>query len=322
MARNKGTALRQDLRELMQESPMGSVNFMADEILPPIPVKETSSIIPVLSTSAGMKMIDVKRAPKGTFKRGEWVYGTDAYYTYEYGYEEPVDNVEALKNEEIFNEEVVSAQIAFNQVKLAREKRVADAVFNATTFAAAADLYTTPQEWDDATNANPFLDITAAHDDLFAKTGVPRSACHLLINDVVFRNILRADRVRNDVKYTMTIDTMSDQVKSQFLADFLGIKKVHVATSFYDSTALGIEDATFSKMWSNEYGMLYLPCPPSPSWKIAGLGRQPVWKKFSPDYKIESYLEEQSDSIVIRVREYKGEYVNKVFGVLMDNMTT
>jgi len=322
MARNKGTKLRNDLKELVQETPMGSVTFMADEILPPLPVKEKSALVPVLSTSAGMKLFDMKRAPRGTFKRGEWVWGTQTYYTYEYGYEEPVDNVEAQENEEIFNEEVVSTQIAVNQLKLAREKRVADAVFNATTFAAAADLYTTGQEWDDATNADPFKDITAAHDDLFAKIGVPRSACHLLINDVVFRNILRADRVRNDVKYTTAIDTMTEQVKTQFLADFLGIKKIHVATSFYDSSNLGIKDATFAKMWSNEYGMLYLPCPPSPSWRLPGLGRQPVYKKFSPDYRVESYPEEQSDSIIVRAREYKGEFVNKTFGVLLDNLTT
>jgi len=322
MAKYKGSTLRQDLQDLLVESPMETIKFMGDIVLPPISVRTTSANIPVLSTSAGMKSLDLKRGRRGTFERGEWVWSSDSYNTYEYGYEEPVDLTEALEHSEIFNEEFVAAQIAQSQLKIAREARVAAAVFNVTTFAAAADSYTVTQEWDDATNADPYLNITQAYADLKTKTGVARSACHLLINDVVFRNIMRADRVRNDIKYTITLDTMPIEQKQQVLADFLGIKKIDVATSFYDTTKIGIEAGEFSDLWSNEYGMLYLPCPTINSWRVKGLGRQPVWSKYSPDYVVESYSEEQTRSTIVRCREYRGEKVNKTFGVLMDNMTT
>lgn len=320
MAIYKGIALRNDLKELILETPMGTVDFMADKILPTVPVKEKSGRVPVLASSAGMKQLELKRAPRGTFQRGEWVWGNDNFETFERGYEEIVDNVEALENSEIFNEEVISAQIAVNQLKLAREKRVADAVFNATTF--ASDLVTPTNEWDDATNATPFANITTAYDAFFAKSGRARTELHFLMNDIVFRNVIRSDEVRNSVIYTSAIENMSPEKKAQFLADFFVIKKIDIATSFSDSTDLGIEEATFARLWSNEYGMLYLPSPSIPSWKVPGLGRQPAYSKFTKDYKLESYAEEQTDSVIIRARDYRGEYINTKFGVLLDNLTT
>ncbi|GAG12709.1 unnamed protein product, partial [marine sediment metagenome] len=253
-------------------------------------------------------------------ERAEWVYGTDSYAAFEYGYEEIVDNVEALENEDIFNEEQIAAEIARNQLLLAREKRVADAVFNATTFVAAADHESITTEWSNIA-CTAFANITTVHDKLFAKIGVPRSKCRLLINDIIFRNIMRATEVRADVKYTVAVDKLNAAQKASYLAEFLGIEGVDVVTSFADSTKLGVEEAVFARLWSSEYAMFYIPCPNAGSWKVPGLGRQPVYKKFSPDYRIESYDEDQSDSRIIRVREYRGEYINTVFGVLMDNMT-
>ena len=318
----KGTALRNDVKDIIEESPMDLVEYQASMVLPELPVKEKSGLIPVLSTSAGMKQLDLKRAPRSTFKRAEWVWGNKTYASFEYGYEEPIDNVEALENEDIFDEEVVAGNIARSQLFLAREKRVADAVFNTTTFTGASNFFNVTNEWDDATSATPYADITTAHDKLFAKSGIPRAQCHLLINEVIFRNIMRSDKVRADVKYTKDIGSAPLVEKAAYLAAFFGIKAVHVTTSFVDSTALGVENATFSRLWDNEYAMFYFPCPNVNSWRVKGLGRQPVYAKFADDYKLEDYPEPQTDSLIIRAREFRGEFVNPQFGVLIGNMTS
>ena len=83
------TKLRSDLKTLIEASPMGTVNLVANKILPETPVIEKTAQVPELSTGAGMKLLDTKRAPDGSFKRGAWVWGAQTYYTYEYGYEEP-----------------------------------------------------------------------------------------------------------------------------------------------------------------------------------------------------------------------------------------
>jgi len=322
MAKYKGTTLRNDLKELMKETPMGNVDFMADKILTPISVKEQTGYIPRLSTSAGMKLLDLKRAPRGSFQRGVWTWNSSLYATYEYGYEEPVDNVEKLKNSDIFNEEVVAGQIAAHQLKLAREKRVVDAVHNTTSFTGANNTLAITHEWDDATNADPFADVNTGAAKIKIKAGIPKSKLHLQLNENILRNVMRCDRVRNDIKYTKSIDELNEPQQAKLLATFLGIAEVHVATAFYDTTALGVDDAVFGDFWSDEYMMLYLPAPAVNSWKVPGLGRQPVWSKYANDYRVESYDEEQSDSRIIRVREYRSEFINTKFGFLFSNATT
>jgi len=316
----KGTALRNDVKEIIEETPMDLVEYAAGMVLPEITVTEKSGEIPVLSTSAGMKQLDLKRAPRSTFQRAQWVWGSKNYACYEYGYEEPIDNTEALENSDIFDEEVVVANIARSQLFLAREKRVADAVFNTTTFTGAANFFNITTEWSNVA-CTPYADTTTAHDKLFAKTGIPRAQCHYIMNEVVFRNVMRSTEVRADVKYTRDIGSAPMAEKAAYLAAYLGVKKIHIVASFADSTALGVEDASFSRLWSNEYAMFFFPCPAVNSWRVKGLGRQPVYAKFSSDYILEDYPEPQSDSLIVRAREYRGEFINPTFGVLMGNMT-
>ena len=55
----------------------------------------------------------------------------------------------------------------------------------------------------------------------------------------------------------------------------------------------------------------------SNSWNTKGVARQPIWAKFSTDYRMESYDEEASDSRIIRAREYRGEKIFTKYGVLI-----
>ena len=327
MAIKKGSlTLRYDLKDIVIESPMDDVVFVADDMLPPIPCNERTAQMPVIPTSAGMKVLDLKRNADGTFKRAVWVWGDDVYRTYEYGYEEKIDNVEAMANADMFDEEVISAKISYNQLKIGREARVVAAMHNTTTFTGATNTLAIINEWDDATNADPYGDITSGHAQLFKKCGKPRSQLKLQINETILRNVMRADKVRADIKYTTPIDKMTEVEQRRYLAQFLGIKEVVVATSFYDQTLLGIEDAEFIPLWSNEYAMLYYPCPYVGSWKVPGVGRQPFWKKFegrdSDGVRTESYDVEENDSRIVRVREYRGEWINTKYGFLFSNMTT
>jgi len=320
MASYKGTALRYDLKELAIESPMDSVPFVADQILPPIQVRETAGTIPVLSTSAGMKQLNIKRQKRGSFERGSWVWGSDSYTTSEYGYEEPIDNVEALENSDIFDEEVISTKIAINQIKLAREKRVADAVMNTTTFTAAADKVDITHEWDDATNCTPWANIEAAYQKLFAKIGFAKTQCDLILPDYAVKYVMRSDEINDNSKYTINLERMGQDAMVEYLVAYFGINSIKVVSSFDDSNGLGVEDASFAKLWNEDTGMLCKISDGSNSWKMPGLGRQPVYSKFATDFRVESYDEEQTDSRIVRAREYRGEYINSTFGVMLNNL--
>jgi hypothetical protein len=63
--------------------------------------------------------------------------------------------------------------------------------------------------------------------------------------------------------------------------------------------------------------MLALLSPTTQSWKMPGLGRQPVFQKLAKDYLMESYDEESKDKSIVRCKEYRGEKLFKEFGFLI-----
>jgi hypothetical protein len=320
---NKGSVLRNDLKEIIIESAMDSVEFSADKIMPTKKVSEKSGNVPVLPTGTGLKNLDVSRNNNGTFKRGIWVYDTDSYSTRQLGYEEPIDNTEA-EELDFLDDEIVSAKICYSQMRVAREKRTADAILNTSVFTGTANTLVLSNEWDDASNCTPYADVTSMHSKLKAKCGVPRNQMTLIMNENVFRNVIRSDEVRSDLKYTTPIDRMGEGEKKSVLTQFLGIKDVIVVTSFYDSSKLGIKNATFTDMFSDEYMQACYLAPSIESWKVPGLARRPIYTKVrgGGDFWVETYFEKNKDATIVRVREYSGEYVNLRYGVLVSNVTT
>ena len=311
------TKIRDDLKTIVEKTPMSNIQFIGDRILPPTPVNTPTAQIPELTTGTGTKNLDTKRAPSGSFKRGEFTWDASTYYTYEYGYEEPVDNVSMLINNDILNEEMMAGIVAVSQLKIAREVRIAAALFNTTLFTGAAHTEAADVVWSTAANAVVRKDVNDAYEKLFVKTGIPRTNCHLLMNELAFRYAMASTEVRADVKYTLPIDQMSEGQKQGYLATYLNIGGIDIAASFADTAKLGITDATFGRLFGTSYALLYVPTPGIASFKFPGIGRQPVYSKFSNDYILESYPEERTDSIIVRAREYRGEFVDVTYGVLI-----
>jgi len=314
---NSGYTVRDDLKEIIVESPMEEIKFIADTILPPISVKNVSGQIPILSSGAGMKNLDTKKARRGTFKRSDYVYGGDSYNSFHYGYEEPVDEVEALELEDIFDEEIVAAEVAKNQMELAREIRVANTLFSTSTFdSASADQQTAGLAWDDV-DCDIWTNVDDAYEKVRSKCGRTKSQLSLIVPEYDFRQGMRSTKVREDVKYTSDITSKPMAVKAQFLADFLGIKEIILADAVVDGQPEGIKDAVFTGVWDVTQALLAYFAPPSNSWRAPGVGRQPVWAKFAKDFKVESYDEKNTASRIVRVREHRGIKVFKKFGCLI-----
>jgi hypothetical protein len=264
-----------------------------------------------------MKNLDLKKAPRGSFKRSEWVHDTESYTTAHYGYEETIDEIEALENDDIFDEEMISARVASSQLRLAREKRVADAVFNTTTFASGNDTQAAAAVWSNASTANIFLDFDNAFVKIHAKTGIPKAALTGIVTETALRSVIRSEKVLANIKYTMAPELMTAEQQAQMIASFLGIKGLIVADSVIDTTLTGIAKGVFTGIWNPQLAMLAYISQAAPSWKSKGLGRQPRWSKFSNDFRVESYDEESTASRVVRVREQSGEKVFKTFGTII-----
>ena len=106
---------------------------------------------PKIPIEAVINIQDTKRGAEGEYNRGAWSFETDTYDCEEYGWEEPVDDVQAALYSDYFDAEAVSAEIASDVILRGHEKRVADIVQNTAN---AAGSTAVANEWDDAANAN------------------------------------------------------------------------------------------------------------------------------------------------------------------------
>lgn len=317
---NKPT-IREDVKEVVDETAIDTNRYSADILAPGIAVKNTSGDIKTKSSGNGLKNLDLKKAPRGTFKRTEFHNGEDSYQTYHYGLEVPIDMTEALENSDFFDEEVDAGVGAKSLLLVGREKRVADALFNSTTFAGVTNQVAVSNGVWTAAAAALWTDVNAAYLILKKKFPIRKMMLTLSLTEDVFSLVMRSTEVRADVKYTNDISSADESAQMRYLAAYLGIKNIVLTSSQLDSTAEGTKEASFADIWNPAFAMLMLVAPASNSWNTKGVARQPIWTKFATDYRMESYDEEASDSRIVRAREYRGEKINTKYGVLITGVS-
>jgi len=318
---NSAVTLRQDLTELMEEITFDELGLQADVIAPGVGVSEIAASFPVLPREVRMKVPDTARHSDGSYASGQWEWNQDAYICYEFGFQEPVDNVSNMVHSKFIDQEEISTQLAYEGLLLGRESRVASALFNTTTFTGATNTVAITHEWDDATNAVPLANIDAAYAILRAKCGLARSRMSLILSDDLIDYFFKTTEVVGLSKYTIIAQTMGKAAKLQWMADYLGIKEVIETSALYDTAALS-SAASIGKFWSNEYAMLCLLDKSSTSLKTRGVIRQVVYSPYSSNYVLESYEKPDFNQTIIRAREYRGIKVMTDYGVLLTNMKT
>ena len=320
--RNEAT-LRTDLMTLVEELDFSELGLAADIVAPKVMVPDVAGAWPVLPRESVGKIPDTRRQSDGSFPRGEWDWSSDSYNCVEYGFEMPVDKTQAQRNRKYINEEVVSASLAKQGVLLARENRVAKAVFNTTTFADTnTNRVNVVNEWDDAANATPFADIEQAARMLTGKAGIRKAHISVILPTYAVDKAVRTDEIRADNKYTQNILITPRATQLQFLAQFWGVKEVVEVASLYDTTGLGVQ-SSFGEMWSDTLGMVCVrEASAMPSMMNRSVAVQPTWSEYAQDILIEDYPHPETRSHVYRALEYRGIKVRTEYGVLLNNLKT
>jgi hypothetical protein len=265
---------------------------------------------------------NTSRGPNGTYSREQWEYDTATFTTKEYGFEEPIDLVEAMVNSEWVDEEEIAARFAVQGLLLARESRVANAVYDPTTFAGAANTLAITYQWDSPTNAVPYADIEFAWQACRGKCGLSKKQFSLILTEDLINYAIRTNEIANSMVYTESILTMNLERKKSLLTTYFGIKDIVVVNSLFESTKPGNAAPALGNLWSNEYAMLAILSPGGNTWKERGLGRQPEYVKYASNYLIEDYPEQNKKAHIIRAAEYRGVTINTDYGFLLSNMKT
>jgi hypothetical protein len=265
---------------------------------------------------------DTKRAPGSGYARGNWTFEPATYATEEHGAEEPVDDRESKMYADYFQAEQISTMRAFSAVLRNAEQRVADAVFNTTTWTGASLTTAITHEWDDATNCVPLTDVEAAVQKIYDNSGLWANA--LVINRKVFRNLRNSAQVIDRIESNGAGNAAkASDITAQMLAAAFDLDYIIVAGTSKNGAKEG-QAASPSQIWSGEYAMI---CRVSTSADMRDpcIGRTFHWAQDGSSIggTVESYRDERVRGDVIRVRHDVDELVlYPQAGHLLSNITT
>jgi hypothetical protein len=314
--------LRPDLAGSLMEFDleMNLNGFVGSQVLPVINVDRESGKFGKIPLEQLLQSADTKRAAGAGYSRGNWSFTDESFVCEEYGHEEPVDDREAKIYADYFDAELVSTLRARSTIMVEAEKRIAAAVYNETTF--SGQITTVTNEWDDATNCTPIVDVNTAINLAYDRTGIwPDS---LVINKKVFRNLRASDKVKDAIASSGAGDpTKQSDITVQMIAQCFDLRNVFVAGGSTNSATEG-QAAVPAQIWSDEYAMVFKAAS-SDDIREACLGRTFHYggDGSQANGAVESYRDENVRADIVRVRHDVDEKIlYSEVGQLLKNITT
>ncbi len=296
--------------------------YIATQVFPVIEVMAQAGNFGKIPIEQLLQQRDTKRAPGSGYSRGNWKFTPATYATEEHGAEEPVDDREAKMYADYFVAEQISTMRAFASVLRNAEARVADAVFNATTWNGASLTTAVTNEWDDTANATPLTDVEAAVQKIYDNSGLWANA--LVINRKVFRNLRNCEQVIERINASGAgSPSKATDITVQMLAQVFDLPYIIVAGTSKNGAKEG-QSASPTQIWSGEYAMV-CKVATGPDMREPCIGRTFHWSDDGSSIggTVESYREESVRADIIRVRHDVDEIVlYPEAGHLLSNITT
>ena len=296
--------------------------YIATQVFPVVDVAMSSGNFGKIPIEQLLQQRETRRSPGSGYARGNWRFDPATYATYEHGAEEPVDDNEAKMYAEYFQAEQISTMRAYSAVLRNAEARVADAVFNTTTWTGSTLTTSITHEWDDATNAVPLTNVEAAVQKIYDNSGLWANA--LVINRKVFRNLRNCNQVVDRIESAGAgSPSKASDITTQMLAAAFDLDYIIVAGTSKNGSKEG-QAATPTQIWSGEYAMV-CKIATSADMREPCIGRTFHWSADGSSIggTIESYRDETVRGDVIRVRHQTAEVVlYPEAGHLLSNITT
>ena len=296
--------------------------YIAADVFPVIDVQSASGNFGKIPLEQLLQQRETRRSPGSGYSRSQWTFTPATYATYEHGAEEPVDDNEAQMYAEYFQAEQISTLRAFSAVLRNAEQRVADAVFNTSTWTGSSLTTAITHEWDDATNAVPLTDVEAAVQKIYDNSGLWANA--LIINRKVFRNLRNNDQIIERINASGAgSPSKATDVTTQMLSAVFDLPNIIVAGTSKNGAKEG-QSASPTQIWSGEYAMV-CKIASGPDMRDPCIGRTFHWSQDGSSIggTVESYRDETVRGDVIRVRHQVAEVVlYPEAGHLLSNVTT
>lgn len=284
--------------------------YIARRVLPTIDVYSQAGNFGKIPLSQLLQNRDTKRAPGSGYARGKFTFDPATFSCEEHGAEEPIDDREAAMYAEYFDAELIASQRAYNAVLKNAEQRVADLIFNTTTWTGSS--LTTDVSgslpWATIATAKPLTNVEAAVQKVYDNSGLWANA--LVINRKVFRNLRNTPEVIDRIASSGAGDrNLAADVTVQMLAQAFDLEYVIVAGGSKNTATEG-QTAAAGQIWSSNYAMVCRVATSNDP-KEPCIGRTFHWSGDGSeiDGTIETYREEKVRGDIVRVRHDVDEIV-------------
>lgn len=295
--------LRPDLAGSLEEFNLAQdrQGFIGTQVLPIMDVAKASGNFGTIPIEQLLQERTTLRAPGGSYSRGNFQFTPGSYATVEYGAEEPVDDNQSVAYRDYFIAEQISAQRALDAVLREWEKRVAAAVFNATTWTSNTTAISSAVRWDVKADAAPIDQIDAAKRKVWDASGIWPNT--VIMSRKNFMNLRLCDQIRERVASTGAGDSvLQKRITVQQIAQAFDIEKVLIGNSAKNTENEG-QDVTIAPIWSDTEVMVCRTAMTNDFREVA-IGRNFHWAEdgSSPGGTMESYRDETIRGDVIRAR--------------------
>jgi hypothetical protein len=315
--------LRPDLAAFFEfDLEMEKNGYVATKVLPVVETGLQSDNPGKVPLESLLFDADTSRASGSDYNRGNWTFDKFQYATEENGWEEAIDERDEQRYREILQIDLIAYARATSVIMRNQEKRVADLLFNATTWNGAALTTGVGNEWDDSDNATPIDDVEGAVTKVYEGSGLWANA--LVINRQVFRNLRNCKQIIDRINSAGAGNASKpSDITAAMLAQCFDLDHVIVAGSSKNTANEG-QSGTPRQIWSGEYasvariattGDMREPC----------VGRTFHWAADGSSIggTVEEYYWERSRSRIIRVRHETDEVIMYPQAAhLLSNITT
>jgi hypothetical protein len=313
---------RPDLETFFQfDLSMDEQGFVGQDVLPVFEAGKSGGVFGKIPLAQLLQDRETKRAPRSGYARGDWNFEPATFATVEHGAEEVVDDNAAAMYSDFFTAETVSAARAYATLLRNYERRVAQAVFNTTTWNGAALTTSVGAVW-----SNPATDILshveAAVGKVYDGSGLWPNA--LIVNRKVFRLLRLNNGIRDRIASSGAGDpTKAADITPTMLAQVFDLDRVIVAGATRNNAKEGAAAAP-QQIWVDTMAMV-AKVATSQDMAEPCIGRTIHWNEdgSSVGGTFEEYREEAVRGKVLRVRHQVQELIlYPQAGHLMQAVTT
>lgn len=298
--------LRPDLASFLEYDLESDANgYVATQVLPVVNVAKASGNYGRIPIEQLLQDAEVGRNPRANYSRGNFEFDDASYTTREYGKEEVIDDNEAAMYSDYFNAEQIATLRAFSSVLRAAEQRVANAIFNTTTWSGAA-LYTDASTWTAA--GTPLTDVEGAVQKVYDNSGLWPNA--MIINRKTFRLLRNNTQVIDRIASSGAGNrNLASDVTVQMLAQAFDLDYIIVAGASRNTAKEGAA-ATPSQIWSSSFAMV-CKIATGQDMREPCIGRTFHWSEDGSSIggTVESYRDETVRGQVVRVRHQVAEVI-------------